>query len=153
VTAAAVYLPILDLMFAATHDGPATMNGYPIQPSDAQDVIGATVLAHMRNYDADNWIGPVPAFDRQFRSSLAYRLCLVAKGEFDAMLTLRGTWEWDVAAGDLIATRAGATVTDKYQKRPVYNRPHPRLRGMVAAGPRLHSEITQRLLLSPLSTV
>ncbi len=153
VTAAAVYLPILDLMFTATPDGPATVNGAAMSPTDTTDICGATVLAHQRNYDPDNWCDGVPDVDRQFRSSLAYRLCLVAKGDFDAMLTLRGTWEWDVAAGGLIATRAGATVTDKFNTTPVYNQPDPRHRGMVAAGPRLHSEIIGRLRTSPLSTV
>lgn len=153
VRAAAVYLPILDLMFTATHDGPATLNGRTIAPSDVCETTGATVLAHQRNYDPQNWRDDVPDFDRQFRSSLAYRLCLVAKGEFDAMLTLRGTWEWDVAAGDLIATRAGARVTDKHNNTPVYNQIDPRHRGLVAAGPRLHPEIIGRLRVSPLSTV
>lgn len=153
VTAAVVYLPILDLMFTASTEDDARLNGAAIRSADCETATGATLLAHQRNYDAANWIDGVPEFDRQFRSSLAYRLCLVAAGDFDAMLALRGTWEWDVAAGDLIATRAGATVTDKFQNRPVYNRPHPRLRGIVAAGPCLHSDITRQLSVSPLSTV
>lgn len=153
VMAGAVYLPIVDLMFAATRGGVATLNGSPIGPSECCETNGATVLAHQRNYDLENWCDGVPEFDRQFRSSLAYRLCLVAQGKFDAMLTLRGTWEWDVAAGDLIATRAGARVSDKFNHRPVYNQPDPRLRGLVAAGPRLHPKIIERLRVSPLSTV
>jgi len=94
VMAGAVYLPIVDLMFAATRNGVATLNGSPIGPSECCETNGATVLAHQRNYDLENWCDGVPEFDRQFRSSLAYRLCLVAQGKFDAMLTLRGRIEF-----------------------------------------------------------
>lgn len=39
-----------------------------------------------------------PDFQRSFRASLAYRLCLVADGSFDGMITFMDAWEWDIAA-------------------------------------------------------
>ncbi|MEH6361855.1 MAG: inositol monophosphatase family protein, partial [Amylibacter sp.] len=82
---------------------------------------------------------------RHFRSSLAYRLCLVAQGRFDGMITLRDTWEWDVAAGDLICREAGAKVSDKFKRLPQYNQPKPALAGMIAAAPNLHSGLVEYL--------
>ena len=71
------------------------------------------MLTAAAQLDPALWPGGVPRVERHFRPSLAYRLCLVAEGRFDAMLTFRDTWEWDVAAGRLIAREAGAAVTDR----------------------------------------
>ena len=65
-----------------------------------------------RGFDLWPYPGGFPDLQRSFRSSLAYRLCLVANGEFDGMLTLRPTWEWDVAAGHAVVTAAGGRITD-----------------------------------------
>ncbi|MEM6306791.1 MAG: 3'(2'),5'-bisphosphate nucleotidase CysQ [Pseudomonadota bacterium] len=82
ITAAAVYLPMLDRMFTAQANGGAYLNGSPIQVSGRNDADGATILAHKANFQAHHWPGPggMPNMKRAFRSSLAYRLCLVAQG-------------------------------------------------------------------------
>ena len=83
--------------------------------------------------------------ERHFRPSLAYRLCLVAEGRFDAALSFRDTWEWDVAAGDLIAREAGAKVSTRAGDPPVYNRPAPWIAGLVVAAPAVHAALLARL--------
>ncbi|MEX1236008.1 MAG: 3'(2'),5'-bisphosphate nucleotidase CysQ [Roseovarius sp.] len=145
VTAAVVYLPMLDLMYAAALGEGATLNGAPIRASLADRAEGATLLAARPMLEARHWRGAVPAFKREHRPSLAYRLSLVAEGRFDAMLTLRKTWEWDVAAGDLILREAGALATDRRGKALRFNNAVPQVDGMVAAGPRLHGEIVGAL--------
>ena len=145
VTAAAVYLPVRDLMYAATLGGGATLNGAPIGASVAQ-LDGATVLGAKPNFEGRFWRnGITPPIKREFRSSLAYRLCLVAQGRFDAMITLRPSWEWDIAAGALIAAEAGARVTDQHGLHLRFNNPHPQVPGVLAAGPELHSNLAQLL--------
>jgi myo-inositol-1(or 4)-monophosphatase len=42
------------------------------------------------------------------RNSIAYRVCLVAAGAFDAAVALSPKSEWDLAAADLIRAEAGA---------------------------------------------
>jgi len=145
VTAAVVFLPMLDRLYVATNTMPASLNGRPIGVSTAKPDQTPTVLAAKNNFEAERWKSGTPAFERHQRSSLAYRLCLVAEGRFDAMLTLRPTWEWDVAAGALIAQRAGATVTDTQGGKPGFNNPTPQLSGMIAAGPDLHKTIHSKL--------
>ena len=145
VTAAVVFLPMLDLLYVATNDMPATLNGQRIKTNTPKPDQPPTVLATKNNFEAERWKEGTPAYDRHFRSSLAYRLCLVAQGQFDAMLTLRPTWEWDVAAGALIAQQAGAQVTDMRGQPPVFNNPSPLLNGMIAAGPVLHKNIHTQL--------
>jgi myo-inositol-1(or 4)-monophosphatase len=69
----------------------------------------------------------------------------VAEGRADAALSFRDTWEWDAAAGDLIAREAGAVVTERNGDAPRYNRPQPLLAGLVAAAPHLHAAIIGRI--------
>lgn len=133
--AAVVYLPMRDALYAAASGEGATLNGAPLQTRSDRPIHEATVLSTKPNMAPKHWInGAPPAFKRTFRSSLAYRLALVAEGRFDAMLTLRPTWEWDVAAGVLIVTEAGGSASDQAGAIPKFNNPHPQIHGMVAAG-------------------
>jgi myo-inositol-1(or 4)-monophosphatase len=143
--AAVVYLPMLDKMYTASRDVPAKLNGQEITVSGRTEISGATVLAAKPNFDQHHWRGDVPDVEPAFRSSLAYRLALVAEGHFDAMLTFRPTWEWDVAAGSLLVTQAGGVVTGRHNEEPLFNNPTPQLSGMVAAGPTVHKELIKAL--------
>lgn len=152
VMSAVVYLPMHDLLFAASKGGGATVNGDPIKVTQAP-LDTATVLGAKPNFAARFWKdGIVPDVKRAFRSSLAYRLCLVAQGQFDGMITLRPSWEWDIAAGALIITEAGGTVSDQHGAPLKFNNPHPQVPGVLAAGPPLHSALAARLEPQPANT-
>ncbi|QYX57542.1 3'(2'),5'-bisphosphate nucleotidase CysQ [Roseovarius sp. SCSIO 43702] len=146
VTAAVVYLPLLDKLYAAEAGGGATLNGAPLTVSRRTEPSQATLLAARPALEPRHWKpGGAPPFRREHRPSLAYRLSLVAEGRFDAMLTLRPTWEWDVAAGDLILREAGATITDRRGNPLLFNNRHPQLDGVAAAGPALHGVLMDNL--------
>ncbi|WP_135501061.1 inositol monophosphatase family protein [Roseovarius aestuariivivens] len=145
VTAGVVYLPARDKLYAAAKGQGATLNGAPIRVAGRVDLTGAAVLAAKPGLAPQHWRGPVPDVSRGFRPSLAYRLGLVAEGRFDAMFTLRPSWEWDIAAGALILNEAGAAVSDRHGQTLRFNNPHPQLDGVVAANPRLHAAITGAL--------
>lgn len=145
ITAGVVYLPAQDVLYAASIDGYATRNDAPIAPTDA-DVAGARVLTARASSDPVFWRdGAVPAFRRAFRPSLAWRLCLAADGRFDAALSLRPAWEWDIAAASLIADRAGCVTTDMHGKPMRFNSADARVGGLIVAGPRLHRQIVDAL--------
>ncbi|HET9068465.1 MAG TPA: 3'(2'),5'-bisphosphate nucleotidase CysQ [Amaricoccus sp.] len=143
--AALVHLPALGRTYAAAVGEGAQLDGAPIAVTDRREIDGARVLATAGQLAAGHWRGRPPAVERHFRTSLAFRLCLVAGGEADAALSFRDTWEWDAAAGDLIAREAGAQVTEKSGAVPAYNRARPLLAGIVAAGPALHASILSRI--------
>ena len=143
--AAVVHLPVRKKTYSAARGQGATLNGTPLAASDRTEVAGSTFLAARTSFETEHWKGPVPQVDRAFRPSLAYRLALVGEGRFDGMLTLRPTWEWDVAAGALIATEAGARVTDRRGRPLSFNNPDPRLDGILAAGPALHAALHARM--------
>ncbi len=147
--AAAVYLPMRDMMFAASKDAGATLNDVPIQASVAQ-MEDATLLGAKPNFEGRFWKGGMlPPIKRAFRSSLAYRLCLVAQGRFDGMITLRPSWEWDIAAGALIVAEARADVTDQHGAALRFNNEHPQVPGVLAAGTGLHGDLLARLEPQP----
>lgn len=143
--AGVVHLPAKGRTYAAGADGPATRDGVPIACSSRAEVTGADVLTSRAALAPEHWPGGVPDLKRSFRTSLAYRLCLVAEGRHDAMLTLRDTWEWDIAAGALIAERAGCMVTDRRGGPLRFNAPHPQVAGVVAANPALHAGLAAGL--------
>ncbi len=146
VIAAVVYLPASGRLYTARRGGGACLNGKPIRTSAADRLEGATLLAPRPAMDAWNWLGgAVPPLTRKFRSSLAYRMSLVGEGRFDAMLSLRATWEWDIAAGALIVSEAGGVVSDRRLAPLCFNTPSAQVDGVLAAGPRLHSLLGARL--------
>ncbi len=144
VVSAVVYLPLRDLMYVARAGHGAFLNDRPIDHSARKSLTGAEILAPKPQWDAALWPGGVPDIQPGFRSSLAYRMCLVAEGRFDGMLTLRDAWEWDIAAGDLICREAGVTSTDKHGAFLEFNNPHPQTAGVVAASPIVHSGLLSR---------
>ena len=145
ITAATVYLPAMDRLYTATFDGPALCNGEPIRHSDRQLPDGATILTPKANLAAEHWVGPAPAFNRAFRASVAYRLCLIADGSFDGLISFRQAWEWDIAAGALIAARAGAVVSNRQNAPLRFNTEIARSNGILAAAPDLHAALFARM--------
>lgn len=146
VTAAVVYLPMRDMLYAARRGGGATLNGAPIHCSDLEQLAEATVLAARPALVAERWHGgQPPVFKRSYRPSLAYRMALVADGSFDAMITLRRTWEWDIAAGTLIVAEAGGTCTTTGGAPLRFNNADPRVDGIVAGGPAIQAALIEAL--------
>lgn len=145
VTAAVVYLPALDRIYTASEASPALRDGEPIAVSPRDLLAGANVLTTKTTLDPAHWPGGVPEISRGFRTSLAYRLCLVAEGRFDGMITLRDTWEWDIAAGSLIAKRAGSAVTNRAGEAIIFNQPSAQASGTLALTPSLHPQVLARL--------
>lgn len=142
---AVIFLPKHDLLYTASAGGGAHLNAIPIRAKSRASLDGAEVLASRASLDPAVWIGGLPAFRRKFRPSLAWRLALVGEGRHDAMLTVRPAWEWDIAAGALIAGEAGARVTDVAGRPLRFNAPDARAAGVIVAAEPLHGEILGRL--------
>lgn len=144
VEAAVVHLPAAGLTYSAETGAEARLNGRTIRARQGNAGPGGTLLAARPAMEHRHWPGGVPPMTRSFRTSLAWRLCLVAEGRFDAMITLRETWEWDIAAAALIAQRSGAIVTDAMGGALRFNAPHPAVPGVMAASGPLHGALVAR---------
>lgn len=118
-TVAGVVLdPSRDECFAATRSGRATLNGEPIRAPERDDLATAMVATGF-SYDADVrarqaqvLTGVLPRVrDIRRAGAAAIDLAWCACGRYDAFYE-RGLHVWDVAAGCLIATRAGLEVRE-----------------------------------------
>ena len=109
--------PIAEERFEATRSGEPTLNGEPIHPDGRAESLALAMLATGFNYDAtvrarqaDVIVRLLPRVrDIRRVGSAALDLCWCACGRYDAYFE-RGLNPWDVAAGSLIAARAGLTV-------------------------------------------
>lgn len=145
-----VYDPLREEIFLAEKGKGATMNGRPIRVSKIEKINAAllvTGFAYDVREDLTNNLDHFSNFSLRAQGvrrtgSAALDLCYVACGRFD------GFWEmklapWDTAAASLIATEAGATVTD-FQGRP-YN---IYLKELLASNGKIHSEMVEVLGLA-----
>lgn len=144
IAAGVVHMPATGRTYTAAAGQGAWLNGVPLSVSDRAEPDGARLLASRPVYAEKNW-RRLPVFERMFRPSLAYRIACVAEGRADAVLTLRPSWEWDIAAGALIAAEAGARVTDRHGAPLRFNSPTRRSPGLLAANAGLHGAIGQAL--------
>jgi myo-inositol-1(or 4)-monophosphatase len=133
-------------VFTATRGGGARRNGQAIACSPLDDVSTALVAtgfgyaAERRRAQAAVLVGLLPGIRGIRRmGAAAVDLCSVACGRVDAYFE-RGLAWWDLAAGALIATEAGALVS-AIDGGP----PGPDARSVVAAGPGLFTALRERL--------
>lgn len=118
--AAAVYRPVRDQLYAAVLGGGATLNGVPLAVSPQAALSGAKVAMPRGLFDEAGFRG---AGVRRggWISSLALRLCRVAAGSPDAVVTRSGPHHWDLAAADLVLHEAGGRLTTLSGDAPRYD--------------------------------
>jgi fructose-1,6-bisphosphatase/inositol monophosphatase family enzyme len=104
-------------IFTATRGGGARRDGEPIGCSTRSDLATALVgtgfgyAAERRRAQAEVMVGLLPRVrDVRRMGAAAVDLCSVACGRLDAFYE-RGLAWWDLAAGGLVASEAGAVVT------------------------------------------
>lgn len=114
--AGVIFDPMRDELFAATADGPATLNGAPVRPAAEKPFAESLVAtgfaydAEVREHQARVAARIIPAArDVRRMGSAALDLAWLAAGRYDLYYE-RGVKLWDVAAGTLIAGRAGLEI-------------------------------------------
>src|SRR5688572_3548113 len=139
--------PARDDLYSATVDGPACLDGEPIEAStkeELSDYVVSMAVIGRGGLSRERKIAPRIRIHRRMGSA-ALALAYVANGRFDAFVQNGGLSPWDVAAAGLIAERSGAVVTD-VAGGPWWN---PKLRGprtsVVAAPPAQHAAILELL--------
>jgi myo-inositol-1(or 4)-monophosphatase len=145
--AGVVFNPMTNELFAASEGGGATLNGEPIRASMAETLADSRIIGHADLFALKAAGNPTPPmqFMRPVPSSLAYRICLVASGRWDAAIRLQPTHDWDIAAAVLIHAEAGGIVTDPHGAELRFNRASPIHPGVLAAGAMLHPLLMDRL--------
>ncbi len=141
---AAVFNPVKDEFFEAVRGDGARLNGDVVTVSDRAHVEGCEMVANSGAFNGERWGMPWPEMKVTSRNSMAYRLCLVASGTYDATLAISRKHDWDLAAAHLVVEEAGGHVTLHDGGPIVYNQPNPRHSTVLAAGPALHKALLKQ---------
>jgi myo-inositol-1(or 4)-monophosphatase len=126
-----VFNPARDECFTGQESKGAHLNGIPIHVGGRSVIEGCKLLGNRALFT--DW----PPMQIENFSSIAYRVALVAAGQFDAMVSLTGKRDWDLAAADIIIREAGGRLVDLDGREPVYNVPAAIQGATIAAGPGL----------------
>jgi myo-inositol-1(or 4)-monophosphatase len=142
--AGAVFVPTTDELFSAALGHGASLNGQPIRCRESTDVATALVgtgFAYQPATRAEQGLLVAALLPRvrdiRRYGAAAVDLCSVAAGRLDVYVE-EGLNPWDLAAGEVIAREAGATVTD-LTGGPV----HPG--SVLACSPALHEPFIELL--------
>jgi len=126
-------------IWRAVRGGGAWRNGVALQASDRTDLVGARVPTDaLPKADRDLVVVDKP-------NSIALRIAMVAAGEADLVATARWGNEWDIAAAALIATEAGAIITDALGGALAFNTQAAEAFGILATAPGIHAAASARL--------
>ena len=139
--AAALYDPSTERLWEAVKGAGARLNGFSIALSRQDAIKGARILGDPGRLTDLRDLGA----RAETVNSAALRLALCAQGRFDAVVAVRGKWDWDLAAGALIVTEAGGRITDRTGAALKFNGDPPRQPAPLAAGPALHALLIERL--------
>jgi myo-inositol-1(or 4)-monophosphatase len=128
---AAIFNPSNDELFTACRGRGLRLNGKPVSPARPADAI-AQVMVNPWEFRGGRWVGLDGQVQCRPMYSIAHALALVAAGRMQATLTIEPENEWDLAAGVLLITESGGTVTDAEGDTFTFNQPTPRFRGVIA---------------------
>jgi len=129
--AGVVHAPALDETYAAARGAGATFNGATLTagvgwppraaagPKPIVEAIAATLGLALEI------VPRVP--------SLAYRLCMAARGAVDFAVAAENSHDWDIAAADLLLEEAGARLIGASGERLLYNARQVRRGALLAA--------------------
>ena len=143
-----VYDPMRDEMFAAERGRGATLNGRPIRPSQVTDLQHSLMVT---GFPYDAWNTRQDNFENFVRiskltqgvrrlGSAALDAAYVGAGRFDAFWEL-SLKPWDIAAGGLIASESGASVTNIDGEADYISPPQ----SVICAAPGIHRLLMEAL--------
>lgn len=137
--AGVVMMPATGRVYSAARGGGAWCDGEPMRlaaPASRPSIaIPRNQLGSEYWPDGADWLAPAPG------GALSLRLTRLAEGDVEGTVTFRPVWEWDVAAGVVIAQEAGAVLSDRTGGALRFNSASARLDGLIAAGAGLHPRI------------
>ncbi|MGB7973126.1 MAG: 3'(2'),5'-bisphosphate nucleotidase CysQ [Roseiarcus sp.] len=129
--AGVVYAPALDETYAAARGAGATFNGASLSPSvgwPPRAAAGPKLIIEAMATEIGASIEIVPRVP-----SLAYRLCMTARGAVDFAVSAQNSSDWDIAAADILLEESGARLADASGERLRYNSRHVRRSALLAA--------------------
>ncbi|MDT0575802.1 3'(2'),5'-bisphosphate nucleotidase CysQ [Croceicoccus sp. F390] len=139
---ASLYAPAKDEFWSAERGQGARRNGDRLRASRRAALSGSRMPADLPIRGSGKEHGFVAVAKP---NSIALRIAMVAADEADLVGTTRWGHEWDLGAACLIASEAGAIVTDACGDDLVFNKSNPRILGVLAAASEIHSDAARNL--------
>ena len=136
--------PAKNTVFCAERGGGAHQDGRPINvrtPSERPVIGGPKTRIDELPHELRARLPDVP-----YIPSLAYRIAIVANGEFDATFVKPNSHDWDLAAADVILREAGGSIRNERGERPRYAGPETSHGALVAGSGPLLDEIAGVIL-------
>lgn len=116
----------------------AEVNGKPLTASMRKFYDGSRIPLDYPLEGRDIVVVPKP-------NSIALRMAMVADDRADLVASIRWGYEWDIAAAHLIASEAGALVTDAFGQLIQYNSEHGKAFGVLCCAKDIHDAAIERL--------
>ncbi len=139
-----LFNPARNEFFEAFAGRGARLNGKTIRIEGREDIEGATIIASPGRFKSGLWPRPWPPVRTFMVNSIAYRMALVASNRADALLSLSGKSDWDLAAADLLVREAGGRVSDHTGQEFSFNRKNTRHQSVLVANGILYEKLLSR---------
>ena len=132
-------------LFYAQEGSGAFKNQSQIFASETTSLESAKMLGDRHMFHSKKWPIKWPDFKVEQRNSIAYRIALVASGEFDGAIATTPKNDWDIAAGAIIAKEANAKFTDHLGNDFRFNQETPLQRSLVVSNSNIFNDILGHL--------
>ncbi|MCL4868477.1 MAG: 3'(2'),5'-bisphosphate nucleotidase CysQ [Anaerolineae bacterium] len=142
---AVVLNPATDELFAAASGQGAWVNGVKVGVSGRAVLPGSQVDASRSEIKRGEFEPFQPLVQLRITGSIAYKLARVASGQADATWSRGPKHEWDICAGALLVQEAGGVCGDLDDNPFQFNKPWPKVNGIIADNGHLHSQIIAAL--------
>ena len=140
-----VFSPSTNEMFEAEKDKGSWKNKKKVLISKYKKLEECKMMAFKPMFSHPAWNEPWPKMNIENRNSIAYRMALVASGEFDAMMALNSKNDWDIAAGDLLISESGGNVSLHTDKKIIYNQENTKKPSVIGSNKIIHEKIIRRV--------
>ena len=130
-----IYCPVDDVMYHAVKGGGAFRNGVKLTSPDS---LGHAIVPKLAKFAVE-----AAGMPTQAGSSwpMLLRFALIAEGANPAAISIGNKQDWDLAAGVLLVTETGGTVTTQSGEALQFNRPEHHQPGLVASQQKWHDQL------------
>lgn len=139
--AGAIYNPLNDELYTAIVGDGTKLNGEVVHVEDRKVIKDCRMIGYPRKFRRLDF----PDMTVSIVNSMAYRMVLVASGSHHATVSFTPKSDWDLAAAELIASEAGAVVTNLRGENFRYDRDSVKELGVICAGPSMHALLLERV--------
>ncbi len=142
---AIIFNPATSELYTAVRGQGFQFNGNPAGVSQRSTLSGARVDASRSEWKRGEFDPFKELVDVNVMGSIAYKLARVAAGQADATWSRGPKNEWDICAGTLLVREAGGRCVDLDDNTFSFNKPWPKVNGIIADNGHLHDQVLAAL--------